>query len=807
MTAMVQHIRFTLRQLRKNPGFTAVAVITLALGIGANTAIFSVIYASLLAPMPYPDADRLVMVWSKIAQGRNTVSAGDYLDWKRQNTTFEDIEAWTGNQFNLATPEQPEMVQARIVTPGYYHMQGFGFSMGRDFVEDESVPGKDHVVILTHKTWERLGSNPKIIGAPIRLNNEPYTVVGVFAPGLADRLTGGDMSVPLAFKPQQLNHGFHQLLVMGKLKPGVTLAQAQADMKAVTEHIAQAFPDSNKGWGASVEPLHLDFIPPEVIRNLWLLMAAVVFVLLIACVNVANLLLARGLSRTKEVAVRSSLGATRRHIFAQFLTESLIMAVVGGAAGVGLGVVMLRVLMANMPFDLPSEADIKLSIPVLVFTLAVTTLAGIFFGCAPAWSASRVDPNEALKESGRSGTGAGKHRLRRILVVSEFGLALTLLAACGLAMHSLWNVSKVDIGIRRDHLLTFFLPASEKRFEHPEGINPYYQQILQKIQSVPGVVNATAATGGPLQGTFGGMYFSVSGKPVSDPSLRPSAPFQMVTPGYYPTYGIRVVRGRSFTDQDSATSARVAMVNENFVRRYLPSVDPLTQSVSIDQLVPGETRTGATVAWQIVGVFHNVRIGGLRNDDLPEIDVPFWQSPWPQAGIAVRTTGDPETMTKSIAAAIHSVDPELPLANVITMDQLLNRALLGDQFIASLFGTFALVALSLAGVGIYGVMAFGVTQRTHEIGLRMALGADKQQVLGLVLREGLFLALGGLALGLVGAMILGRAMQSTLYGVGTVDVGPFAVVAVVLLAAAMLACYIPARRAAKVDPMVALRYE
>jgi putative ABC transport system permease protein len=804
---MIQHIRYTMRQLRKSPGFTAVAVITLALGIGANTAIFSVIYASLLAPMPYPDADRLVMVWSKVPQGRNTVSAGDFLDWKRQNTTFEDIEAWTGNQFNLATPDQPEMVQARVVSPGYYHMQGFGFSMGRDFVDEESVPGKDHVAILTHKTWERLGSNPKIIGTPIRLSNELYTVVGVFAPGMADRLTGGDVSVPLAFKPQQLSHDFHSLLVMGKLKRGVTRAQAQADMNTVTEHIAQDFPNSNKGWGASVEPLHLDFIPPEVIRNLWLLMAAVVFVLLIACVNVANLLLARGLSRTKEVAVRTSLGATRRHVFTQFITESLIMAAVGGAAGIGLGVVMLRVLMANIPFELPSEADVRLSIPVFLFTLAATTLAGILFGCAPAWHASRVDPNEALKESGRAGTGAGKHRLRRILVISEFSLALTLLAACGLAIHSLWNVSKVDLGIRRDHLLTFFLPASEKRFTHPDGIGPYYRQILEKIQAVPGVVNASASTGGPLQGTFGGMYFSVSGKPVSDPSLRPSSPFQMVTPGYYGTYGIRVVRGRSFTDQDSATAAPVAMVNENFVRRYLPSVDPLTQTVSVDQLIPGETRTGATIGWQIVGVFHNVRTNGLRNADNPEIDVPFWQSPWPQAGIAVRTMGDPEAMTKSIAAAIHSVDPELPLANVITMDQLLDRALLGDQFIASLFGTFAVVALSLAAVGIYGVMAFGVTQRTHEIGLRMALGADKQQVLGLVLREGFLLALGGLGLGLIGAVLLSRAMQSTLYGVGTVDLGAFTVVALILLASALIACYIPARRATKVDPMVALRYE
>ena len=807
MSGLVQDIRYALRQLRKHPGFTVVAVLTLALGVGANTAIFSVIYEALLAPMPYPDADRLVMVWSKISEGRNTASAADYLDWKRQNTTFEDLEAWTGGQFNLATPEQPEIVQARIVAPGYYHMQGFSFSMGRDFIDAEGVPGKDHVAILTHKTWERLGSNPKIIGSSIRLNNELYTVVGVFAPGLADRLTGGGVSVPLAFKPEQLNHDFHNLLVMGKLKRGVTLAQAQADMNVVTSRIAQQFPTSNKGWSASVEPLHLDFIPPELIRNLWLLMAAVVFVLLIACANVANLLLGRGFSRNKEVAVRSSLGANRRHIFAQFLTESLILAATGGAVGIGLGVVMLRIFMAKIPFDLPSEADVRLSIPVLMFTFAVATLAGILFGCAPAWRASRVDPNEALKEGGRAGENSGKHRLRRILVVSEFALALTLLTACGLAMHSLWNVRKIDLGIRRDHLLTFFLPASDKRFAQPDEINPYYQQILEKVQAVPGVVSATVATGGPLQGTFGGMYFSVSGKPVSDPSLRPTSPFQMVSPGYFNTYGIRIVSGRGFTDQDSATAPRVAVVNENFVRRYLSGMDPLRQTVSIDQLVPGQPRVGATVAWQIVGVFHNVRTNGLRNDDGAEIDVPFAQSPWPQAGIAVRTTGDPEEMTKSIAAAIHSVDAELALSNIITMDQLLDRALLGDQFIAILFGSFAGVALLLAGIGIYGVMSFGVTQRTHEIGLRMALGADKGHVLRLVLREGCLLSLGGLAFGLLGAVILARAMQSTLYGVGSMDFGTFILVAILLVASGLLACYIPARRASEVDPMVALRYE
>jgi len=806
MKTILRNIRYSFRLLFKNPGFTLVAIITLALGIGANTAIFSVLYASLLAPMPYPDADRLMMVWSKV-NGRNPVSAGDYFEWKKQNTAFQDLVAWTEGSFNLATPEQPEMVNGRVVTPGFFGMQGIGFFLGRDFLPEEGSPGKDHVVILTHKTWERLGSDQNIIGKPLRLNNEPYTAVGVLAPGLADRLTGGDVSVPLAFKPDQLSHDVRWLVVMGKLKAGVSRDQAQADMNLVAGRIAHDFPKSNKGWVTSVEPLHNDFLPPELVKNLWLLMAAVAFVLLIACVNVANLLLGRGLSRQKEIAVRTSLGATRAHIFAQVLTESLILAGIGGAVGVALGQGLLGILMANIPFDLPSEADIRLSLPVLLFTVISTTVAGVVFGCAPAWQASRVNPIETLKEGGRTGSGVGKHRLRRILVVTEFALALTLLAAAGLAMHSFWNVTRVDLGIRKDHILTFFLPVPQQRFTNADAIGPYYRQILDKIHAVRGVESASASTGMPLEGAGFDMKFTVSSSPVGDPSTRPNSPFSMVTPGYFETYGIHVVQGRSFTEQDSANGARVAMVNENFVRRYLPGVDPLTQTVGVSQLIPGATQLGDTVPWQIVGVFHNVRGGNLRADDAPEIDVPFWQSPWPAAGIAVRAGGDPEALTKSIAAAIHTVDPDVPLANVRTMDQILGHALLGDQFIAAVFGGFAGVALLLAAVGIYGVMAFGVAQRTHEIGLRMALGAGREQVLGLILREGLLLTLAGLGFGLFGGYFLGRAMQSTLYGVSAIDFGAFSAVAAVLLASALAACYVPARRAANVDPMVALRYE
>ena len=806
MKTLRQNIRYSFRLLRKNPGFTLIAAITLALGIGANTAIFSVIYAVLLAPMPYPNPDQLVMVWSRIQGNRNVVSAGDYLDWKRENKAFQDINAWSGANFNFATADQPEQINGSSETPGFLHMTGNDFFLGRDFLPEEGEVGKDRVVVLTHRLWEHLGGDRNIIGKQLRMNSEPYTVVGVLAAGQADRLQS-QFVVPLAFKPEQLNHDFHWLLVMGRVKPGVSLAQAQADMEVVTGRIAQDNPQSNKGWGASVELLHNDFFPREARLTLWLLMGGVGFVLLIACANVANLLLAKGTTRIKEVAVRTSLGATRWHVFSQFLTESLMLAVLGGGLGIAMGVAMIRAMLAKMPpFTLPSEADVGLNVPVLLFTLAATTIAGVLFGCAPAWHASRVDPNETLKEGGRSGTSAGRNRLRRSLVVAEFALALTLLAGAGLAIHSFWNLAKVDLGVRTDHVLTFSLPVPQAKLTQSGQMVEFYRQLLERVESLPGVSHAEVATGMPLQGPGFGMPFTIAGKPVSDPSTRPGAGFAMVTPGYFQTFGIQLVKGRGFTDQDIAGRVRVAVVNEALVKKYFPDVDPLTQRLIVEDLIPGVTKLGPPVEWQIVGVVRNVR-NGIRNDGFPEIDVPFWQSPWPQVGMAVRTTGDPIAMSKSIAAAVHSLDPDLALANVKPMDQLRDESLVTDRFTSLLYVSFAGVALLLATIGIYGVMAFAVAQRTHEIGLRMALGASRDHVLGLILKEGIMLAAIGLGLGLVGACFVGRAMRGLLYGVGTIDVAAFSVVAAAMLTAALVACYVPANKAAKVDPMVALRYE
>lgn len=795
-----------LRLMRSNKGFAIVAVLALAFGIGPNTAIFSVIYATMLAPMPYPHPDQLVMVWSKIQGQRNSVAAGDYLDWKNQSRSFQGLWAWTGFSANLGGAQQPEQVQGEQGTVGILRGMGIPMLLGRDFLPEEAQPGRDHVVILRHKLWVRLfGSRPDIVGRQIRINGEPYTVVGVLPGGQQDRMPD-DLEVPLVFKPEQINHDFHWLLIMGRLKPGVTVKQAQMDMDAVTTHIGQIYPQ-DKGWSSSVEPLRNDFLPRERITGLWLLMGGVGFVLLIACANVANLLLARGTARQREIAVRASLGASRGRLFGQLLAESVALALIGGLAGVVLGWGILKLVVAFMPDQtLPSEADLSLNVPVLLFTLAATVIAGVLAGCAPGWQAARLDLNETLKQSGRSLT-AGRYWLRRLLVVAEFTLALTLLAGAGLAIHSFWKIMRVDLGVRSDHILTFFLPVPDGRLTQPDQIRNFYDRVLEQIKAVPGIVKATATTGMPIEGTGFGMPFYIAGKPFGKAADRPGAGFQMVTPGYFDTFGVRVIRGRKFDEHDISGSMRVAMVDEVFARRHLKNVDPLRQRLVVEELVPGVTKLGAPVEWQIVGVFHRVQYGDRPADDFSVMYVPFAQSPWPTAAIAVRTTGDPASATKSISAAVHSVDPQLPLAEVHTMEHIVDESRAGDRFSTVLYGSFAAVALVLAALGIYGVIAFLVEQRTHEIGLRMALGAGRFNVLRLVISEGAALAAVGLLLGWAGAWLVGRAMQSMLYGVAALDYGVFSAVGAVLLGAALLACYIPAQRAAALDPMAALRQE
>jgi putative ABC transport system permease protein len=805
---LMQDVRFAVRLLCKSPAYTAVAILTVALGIGANTAIFSIFYATLLAPFPYPQPDQLVVVWSNVDGNRRSVSTGDYLDWKRESKVFQTLGAVYGDEFNLSTGERPEQIEGSYLTPGFLdQLIGDKPFLGRYVLPEEAQPGKDHVVIITHKLWQRyFTSDPNIVGKQVHLNGEPYTVIGVQPPGQPDRL-GRQLVVPMAFSPEQMNHDFHWLVVLGRLKPGVTIAQANADLDGVARHIAEAYPKSNKGWRVKVEPLKNDFLDRDVQIMLQLLQGVVAFVLLIACANVANLLLARGATRQKEIAVRASMGASRQRIFGQFLIESLLMALIGGALGVALAYVLMKSIVASMPpYTLLSETDVRMSVPVLVFTLAATLLAGVFFGCAPAWHATRINLNEVLKESGGALRGSGRHGMRRAFVIAEFALALSLLAGGGLAMHSLWNLEHLDLGFRSDHLLTFDLPVMRGHLTEPLQITSFYRQLIDQIQALPGVISVSASTGIPLGGRGFGMPVQIAGNETEDLSRRPAARFNMVTAQFFKVFEIRMLKGRGFTDQDSAGNAPVAVINQTFERKYLTGLDPLTQHVLVEQLIPGVTKFGPQIAWQVVGVYQDIRNGG-PDEDLPEIDVPFSQSPWPQARIAVRSAEDPEFLSKSLTGIVQSLDPELPLSNVQTMDQILDEMLSGRRFMAFLFGGFAAVALVLAAVGIYGVMSFTVAQRTHEIGLRMALGAGRGRVFSLILKEGMFLAGVGFVLGLFGAYGIGKAMHGIFFNVAAFDYAAFGAVAAALLLAGLLACFIPAHRATQVDPMQALRQE
>jgi putative ABC transport system permease protein len=808
LETLVRNVCFGFHMLRKNPGSTAVMMLTLVLGIGANTAIFTVVYATLLAPLPYRHAERLVNVWSKLQGHRNWVSAGDFREWKQRSTAFEELNACGTDDFNINTEDRPEFVNGMEATPGYYGMLGNPVFLGRNFLPKEGEPGKNHVVILTQRLWRHLGANPKIIGQAMQINGEPYTVVGVIGPGTADRWDW-QLIVPLVFKSEQLNHESRYWLVTGRLKPGVAIKQAQAEMDSVTAKEAEDYPKTNQGWGALVEPLRNSFLPSDRKLTLWLLLGGVGFLLLMACLNVANLLLAKGIIRQREVAIRGCLGAQPEAIFAQFLTEGLALTITGGILGITAGYAMLQGLIAVMPMNaLPAEADLRLNVPILLVMLAATTLAGLLFGCAPAWYASRLDPAEVLKEGGRSGVGVGRRRLRRTLVITEFALALPLLTGAGLAIHSFWNLTHVDLGVRTDHILGFYLDSvSLMKDPNQVNTNSYYRRILASIETVPGVSHLCAISYLPLDSLHAETPFSIAGKPVfANPSLRPNADLETVTPNCFQTFGIRVVRGRGFTDADNASSFRVAMVNETFAARFLQGVDPLQQRLMMEQVIQGTSPGGPPVEWQIVGVFHTVKSRGSREDN-PEIVTPFWQEAFPVSGIGIRTMENPATMIKSVAAAVNAVDSQAALYKPRTMEQVHDEVLANDQFTAILFASFAAIALLLAAVGIHGVTTFSVMQRSHEIALRMALGATRNRVVAMVVKEGLVLACAGLGLGLIGAYFVGRAMRGVLFGVGTVDFPTLALVELGLLCAALLACWIPARTATRVDPMVALRHE
>jgi putative ABC transport system permease protein len=776
--------------------------------VGANTAIFSVVYATQFAPLPFPHPDQLVSVWTSVKSDLGYPSPKDFIEWRAQSRAFQELSAFAGGTFDVGGLDQPENVWGMRVTSNYYRTLGSSFFLGRDFLADEDHEGMNHVVILTHKLWYHLGADPNLIGHTLRVDGEPYTVVGVLRPGIADRDIF-QMAVPLVFTPEEIRANVLSLVVAGRLRLSVSTSQAQQSMDAITARLAQSDHVDASVKGVRIRPLQdtMASMSSDMKQALWLLLGAVGLVLLIACGNVANLLLARGVVRQRDIAVRCAMGATRSAIFAQMFTESFLLAGTGGLLGIGLGYTMLSGLLAAMPrFTLPWEADLRLSLPVLLFALGVTIFASVSFGCIPAWYASRTDPSEAFRGGRNSGAGVGLHRLQRMLTIGELSLALALLSGMGLALHSFINLMLVDTGVRTDHVLTFYLSNAKPQLGAPEKLVAYYQQLLSRIQSVPGVLSASAQTGEPLFPPHTAPFTIVGETSESEPSTLRKTGFGAISPEYFKTFGIRLLQGRALNERDRASAVRVAVVNEDFVNNFLHGTNPLLHQVSIKQSVPGSTAAATSTQWQIVGVYHSVRSGSMREHP-PEMLISFWQSPSPGPVIAVRTAQEPDSMIKSLAAAIHSVDSSTNLARPRSMEQIRAQVLGYDRFTMILFVSFGVIALLLAALGVYGVTSFSVEERTREIAIRMALGAHRGRVIIDFLREGFWMACVGLGFGLIGAWIVGRGMRSTLFGIGSIDLKVLGTVALLLLLAALLACLIPARRAASVDPMQALRVE
>jgi putative ABC transport system permease protein len=817
--SFIRNLRYALRQLRRSPAFAITAVLALALGIGPNVAIFSIVWATFFAPMPYPDADQMVVVWNHYKGERNPSNSEDYARYLAQSTSFQRLDFLSWLPLHLTNPDHTEdEVTGNALTPGFYtYNTRLHFSLGRDFLPEEGLPGKNHVVILTHRLWaERYRSDPNVIGKSILVEDHPYTIVGVLQPVPTDR-NGTHFIVPVTYHPGVHSQDFGN--VFGRLKPGVTLQQAQAELSVIDRTISRHAEAANDAanWSISVEQLKNDWLDKKVLRNIWMLLAAVGLVLLIACANVANLLLARGVSRKQELAVRSALGATRGQIFTQLLTESITLAVLGGALGVGLGWAIMKVAMSMFPdlVNQSTETVVEMNVPVLCFAIALSIVAGILFGCAPGWRAGRVDVNETLKLGSRSLPVRERVPIQSVLVAAEIALAMVLLAGAGMAIHSFWKLTHIDLGFSSERLITGRLrphlnlrPSANGQVQYPspESIVTQQQQVLERVRAVPGVLDASLTTTLPLTENSN-FPFTIAGQ-AYDKVHPTTADFVAASPGYFNTLEIRMVRGRAISETDNLNSPLVVLVNETFVRRFLPNVDPLLQRLVMPRL--GLVPNGAQSAseFQVVGIYHDALHGDrLVDDPGPQVLVSLTQAGWPFVSFAIRTAVDPAAVSSGIRRAISEAAPGTSIENLQIMQRMIEGKLSTDRFGMVLFGSFAAIALVLAALGIYGVMAFVVEQRTHEIGIRMALGARRGDVVALILKRGIRIALAGVSVGLVGALALERLMHSTLYGMQSVDLTSLSAVGAILLTVAIFACWIPARRSSGIDPMRALRSE
>jgi putative ABC transport system permease protein len=794
-------VRYGLKLLAKSPAFTVTAIMTIALGIGPNTAMFCAMYTVFWAPSDDPSNGRTSVLRAKIGEGPPVfLTTREYLAWQRHSVSFELFTANTWARVTLNDDaDYPERIELQSFTPGHIPMRGGVFTLGRDFRPEEAVAGGPPAAVLSNQFWQqRYHADPAIIGKQIRLDGVPHTIVGVLAPGWWDRRRE-PLWTSLRFgEPDSLD--VRMLTVMAMRKPGVTNAQAQAELSTLVKHGGAATPSGDLR-DADVTEARSNWGNERTNANLYLLMATVSLVLLIACLNVANLLLARGGARQRELAVRVSLGATRSRIIRQLLTESLALSILGGLLGVALASALLHVFLQLMPpFSLPVTRTFSLRPEVLLFTLGTTIASGLLFGVAPAWQMMRLGLAESMKQGGRSGVGRGRRHVGKVLVVGEFALALTLLAGAGMVMQSYWSRINGDFGIRTENVLTFDLPVQRSRFRDDASIREYNSALVGRIRAVPGVLHVTALSGLPLASAWN-LRVVVAQKAPSHASQFPIVKSRMVGPGFLKTFGAQLRAGREFGPRDRPDGMRVALVNETFVRQYLDGVDPLGQ-----ELIHSRERDMSRI--QIVGVYGNIANAEQFGDPpLPEVLLSLDQVTAPHATYAIRTNADPRRVERSIAASIREIEPGIPMTNVKTMEDVIRDRTAFERVEVILYGSFAALAVLLAAVGVYGLMTFLIQQRTAEFGIRTALGASSGKILRLVFIEGLKLAVAGIVLGAAGAWYGSRVLQATLYAAGKVDPLMFAAVTVVLLGTATIGCVLPARRAAKVDPLTSLRAE
>ena len=806
MDTLFSDIRYAIRNLVKRPGFTAIAILTLAVGIGANSTIFSAVNALLLKPLPFPELDRVVTIWDKVpTRGveHNEVAFPNYIDWRDQNQSFEKLALYRWWSANLTGVEPPERIQGFLVTGNFLDVIGTKPIMGRGFLEHENQPGSDGVAVITHSLWQRrFGGDPNIINKTIALNSITRTIIGVM-PEHFNFPKGSEVYAPLPFTPGLANsRQNHSYYVIGRLKPGVSIQSAQSDIDTITARLEAQYPDTNTGLGANVYPIVKDTVRMYD-TALWIMMGAVGFVLLIACANVANLMLARASGRQKEIALRSALGASRWRIIRQLLTESVIVALIGGAIGVLVAFWGIDVLRASNPAEAsrfaPGWHNLGINFPVLAFTLGLSFLSGLVFGLAPAWQVSKPDLNNALKEGGRH-TSSGSHRLRGSLVVFEIALSLVLLVGAGLLVRSFLSLIKTDAGFNAESILTMNLILPSAKYREDPQRAAFYTDLVNRVKALPGVQSTAVVNYLPLGGSNSSDALLIEGMPEPAAGQEFGGRYRVCTPDYFQTMGISVMKGRSFTDQDKAGAPSVVIVNETFARKLWPNEEALGKRVRFYGPIE-------RAPWmQIVGVIRDVK-HELNIPVTPEYYLPHAQDAWNAMVLVTKTAGEPSAMAGVIRQQVWAIDKDQPVFDVRSMEEVRSISLALYSFSSVTLGIFAGVALLLAALGIYGVMAFAVTQRTHEIGVRMALGARSRDVLKLVVVNGMKLAFIGVGIGLVGAWALSGFMEKLLFGVEATDFITFAVVSVCLLFAALLASYLPARRATKVDPLVALRYE